>query len=103
MLGQLLRETAPGGTVAACGMVGGAEIPVTVYPFILRGVTLAGIDSVGVSQQVRKRFWTLLSGDWKLEWPQDYIQETSLGEVEQQVQRMLASETIGRILVRVAD
>ena len=100
-LSQLLRETAPQGTVAACGMVGGAELPVTVYPFILRGVTLAGIDSVGIDRETKQRFWNLLAGEWNLDWPAGYLVETPLAEVDQQVQQMLASKTTGRILVRI--
>ncbi|MDE0734282.1 MAG: YhdH/YhfP family quinone oxidoreductase [Pirellulaceae bacterium] len=100
-LSQLLRETVSQGTVAACGMVGGADLPVTVYPFILRGVTLAGIDSVGTDHATKTRYWDLLAGRWKLDWPTGYVQETKLAEIPGQVKKMLAAETVGRILVKI--
>ena len=100
-LSQVLRETVSRGTVAACGMVAGADLPVTVYPFILRGVTLAGIDSVSTDHATKSRYWDLLAGPWKLDWPQGYVQETPLAEMTGQVRKMLASETVGRILVQI--
>lgn len=100
-LSQLLRETSPRGTVAACGMVAGADLPVTVYPFILRGVTLAGIDSAWTDHQTKCHYWSQLAGPWRLDFPAGYLVETPLVEVDQQVERMLQSQTTGRIVVRV--
>jgi len=100
-LSQLLRETAPRGIVAACGMVAGADLPVTVYPFILRGLTLAGIDSAWTDHQTKSHYWNQLAGPWALDFPADYLVETSLAHVEQQVEKMLQSQTSGRILVQV--
>ena len=100
-LSQLLRETAPRGIVAACGMVAGADLPVTVYPFILRGLTLAGIDSAWTDHQTKSHYWNQLAGPWALDFPADYLVETPLAHVEQQVEKMLQSQTSGRILVQV--
>ena len=67
----------------------------------LRGVTLAGIDSVSTDHATKSRYWDLLAGPWKLEWPKGYVQETPLAEMTEQVRKMLASETVGRILVQI--
>ena len=101
-LAQLLRETASQGTVAACGMVGGVDLPVTVYPFILRGVTLAGIDSAWTDHETKCRLWNLLATAWQLDFPEGYVVETTLAEVEQHVEQMLRSQTTGRIVVRIS-
>jgi acrylyl-CoA reductase (NADPH) len=62
-LAGVLRTVAYGGCVAACGLAGGAGLTTTVLPFILRGVTLAGIDSVRAPLTERQRVWTRLSSD----------------------------------------
>jgi acrylyl-CoA reductase (NADPH) len=61
-LATVLAAMAHGGTVAACGLAGGADLPTTVMPFILRGVRLIGVDSAYCPPEVRKRAWTRLSG-----------------------------------------
>ncbi len=90
------------GCVTACGLVGGVELPLTVYPFILRGVSLIGIDSVHVPIVERERLWTLLAGDWS---PGDFESfvdcEVELADVEPQIERILLGETQGRVVVRV--
>ena len=65
-LAGLLKLVQPHGAVTACGMVGGNELPTTVFPFILRGITLFGIDSAGLPRQPRQELWTRLptNGNW---------------------------------------
>jgi acrylyl-CoA reductase (NADPH) len=60
-LATALAQTRYGGTVAACGLAGGSSLPTTVMPFILRGVTLRGIDSVMAPKPVRQRAWDALA------------------------------------------
>ncbi len=99
-LSTILRSTDHRGCVAACGMVAGHELPLTVFPFILRGVTLAGIDSAQCPREPRLAIWDRLAGDWnivkKLE---PLVREISLSEVPREVSAMLAGQTSGRILV----
>lgn len=66
-LAYVLSAVKYGGSVAACGLTGGAKLPTTVFPFILRGVNLLGIDSVYCPRDVRERIWQLLASDWKPE------------------------------------
>src|SRR5690606_13001829 len=98
-LATLLRSTAYRGCVAACGLVAGADLPLSVYPFILRGVTLAGIDSAKCPREPRLAVWERLFGEWRVELPADVIQEISLEEVPAKVGEMLAGTTFGRTLV----
>jgi acrylyl-CoA reductase (NADPH) len=63
VLGTVLRQTAYGGAVAACGLAGGTDLPVTVLPFILRGVSLLGVDSVAAPRARRERAWARIAGD----------------------------------------
>ena len=100
MLTTILRSTRRGGCVTACGLVGGANIAMTVYPFILRGVTLQGIDSAGVSQPVRQRIWNKLAGEWQL----DLAEISSVipfDEVGQAVQTILQGKIFGRTVIQV--
>ena len=60
-LATVLRQTRYGGCVAACGLAGGADLPTTVHPFILRGVTLAGVESVQAPLALRTRAWERLA------------------------------------------
>jgi acrylyl-CoA reductase (NADPH) len=62
MLATILAQTRYGGVVAACGLAGSTNLPTTVLPFILRGVTLAGIDSVMAPRERRERAWQRLAG-----------------------------------------
>ena len=99
---SILRTTQQYGCVTACGLVGGVELPLSVYPFILRGVSLVGIDSVHVPIEERQRLWTLLAGAWS---PPDFDSfvdcEVELADVEPQVERIFRGETMGRVVVRV--
>ena len=64
--------------VAACGLVAGAELPITVYPFILRGVTLAGIDSAKCPRPQRIEMWQRLADDWRIDQFDDLANEATL-------------------------
>ena len=99
-LATLLRSTEHRGCVAACGLVAGTELHTTVYPFILRGVTLDGIDSAQCPRKERLEIWGRLSGPWKLENLNQIVRSIKLSEVASEVEAMLAGNTFGRILVR---
>jgi putative YhdH/YhfP family quinone oxidoreductase len=100
-LSTLVRSMEHQGCVAACGLVGGTDLPLTVYPFILRGVSLLGIDSAECSLEARARIWKKLAGPWKPK-QLDTIatEELSLDKLGGAIERILAGRTVGRILVR---
>ncbi len=101
-LSTLLRTTQPRGCVAACGLVGGAELPITVYPFILRGVTLVGIDSAWYPANRRVAIWSKLAGAWKPKCLDELAIEVPLEELEPKIQDILAGRIVGRVVVAIS-
>ena len=99
-LGTVLRATKIGGAVAACGVVAGAELPITVYPFILRGVALRGIDSANTSSQNRTLLWNKIADDWSVELPEELYKEVTLTEMDTEVANILAGKIAGRVVLR---
>ena len=90
-----------GGVVAACGLAQGFDFPSTVMPFILRGVTLVGIDSVYCSKEVRENAWQRLSKNLDTKILEKMINIISLAEVSDVAEKMLKNNTHGRIVVDV--
>ncbi|MCG8448665.1 MAG: YhdH/YhfP family quinone oxidoreductase [Pirellulales bacterium] len=99
-LAALLRSITHRGCVAACGLAGGHDLSTTVYPFILRGVTLAGIDSAQCPHDSRLQIWQRLAGPWRLNVLHQLARTITLSEVPAEVDRMLAGKSVGRVLVR---
>ena len=100
LLAEVLRGVRPGGAVAAIGMAGGADLVTTVHPFILRGVTLAGIDAALLpSQADRRRLWARLADLWPTVRGRLPVTTLSLEEVGDHAARMLRGESIGRGVV----
>jgi acrylyl-CoA reductase (NADPH) len=100
-LATIVRETKPYGVVAACGLVGGTDLSLTVFPFILRGVTLAGIGSAMLPYDRRAEIWRKLSHEWRLEGLDELTTTIGLSEIEQSVQRILKGETVGRMVIEI--
>jgi acrylyl-CoA reductase (NADPH) len=102
MLATIIRETKPYGVVSACGLVGGTELDLTVHPFILRGVALAGISSATLPLDRRAEIWRKLSHDWRLEELEKLTTTIRLFEAEQYVQRILKGEIVGRTVIQIS-
>lgn len=100
-LATLLKSVMHRGCVAACGVVGGADLPTTVYPFILRGITLAGIDSAWCPDDRRRAIWDRLAGSWKPAGLRELATEISLEQVAASVASILKGEVAGRVVVRI--
>ncbi|HMP80057.1 MAG TPA: zinc-binding dehydrogenase, partial [Pirellulaceae bacterium] len=98
-LSTILRQTRPRGCVAACGLVGGAELPMTVYPFILRGVVLAGIDSAGVTNAERRQLWQRMASDWKFTGLTDITRLIGLPDLPTELENIRAGRVAGRVVV----
>ena len=90
-----------GGTVAACGLAQGFDLPSTVMPFILRNVTLAGVDSVYCPIEQRIVAWDRLAQDLNLAHLDSMITTITLSEVVSVANDMLSGKTHGRIIVDV--
>ena len=90
------------GVVAACGLAGGMGFPATVAPFILRGVTLAGIDSVMAPKADRLQAWARLATDLPMHHLQALTTTVGLSEVAALAPAILAGQVRGRVVVKVA-
>ena len=101
-LASVSRQTRLHGCVTACGLVGGADLPLTVYPFLLRGITLAGITSQNCPADLRRRLWQRLATCWKLEDWDALSRTVELTELEAEIERILAGAVRGRVVVRIA-
>ena len=102
-LATLLAQTRYGGAVASCGLVESPELATTVMPFILRGVSLLGINSVEAPLVTRARVWERLERDLDTALLDNLTTEIPLDAVTAYASRILAGETRGRIAVRVGD
>jgi acrylyl-CoA reductase (NADPH) len=100
-LATILAQTVYGGTVAACGLVGGAELPTTVLPFILRGVNLAGINSVECPRELRLAAWDRLARDLDLELLDSLTRTVPLAGAIEAAQQIIAGTLHGRTVVDV--
>lgn len=102
MLGGLTRVIKPWGSIASCGLAGGTELHTTVMPFIIRGVSLLGINSAATPYPIRAELWQHLSSDWK---PQHLSKimtdEVELDQLSSTFEKILAGQSFGRTLVKI--
>jgi acrylyl-CoA reductase (NADPH) len=101
-LANVLSMTRYGGVVAACGLAGGLDLPATVAPFILRGVSLLGIDSVMCAIAVRRAAWMRLASDLDRSKLAAMTTEIGLADVIPAADRIVAGQVRGRLAVKVA-
>jgi alcohol dehydrogenase len=99
ILATAIKTAKYGGLVAACGNAMSADLAVSVYPFILRGVSLLGVDSVEVPMATRVRTWQKLAQDWKVDFSGGLIAECSLNELSPKIDQILQGAMRGRVVV----
>jgi len=100
-LANVLAQTRYGGAVAACGLAQGMDLPASVAPFILRGITLAGIDSVMCPGPRRQEAWRRLAGDLDLGLLEKMTRSARLADVPALGEAILAGQVRGRVVVDV--
>ena len=100
-LANLLKQTKAGGAVTSCGLAASPELSMTVLPFITRGVSLLGIDSVYISLEAKKAIWDRVATDMKLPDLEKYCEEIPLEQTPEYLDRFMASQTVGRYVVDV--
>jgi acrylyl-CoA reductase (NADPH) len=100
-LANVISQTRYGGAVAACGLAESMSLPTSVAPFILRGVTLYGIDSVMASLEVREEAWRRLAADLDLQRLESMTNEISLAELPDEAESIMAGSVRGRTVVKV--
>ncbi|MDM5187229.1 YhdH/YhfP family quinone oxidoreductase [Bacillus sp. DX4.1] len=101
-LATALKVVQYGGSVTTCGNVAGHELATSVYPFILRGINLLGIDSVQCSMTVRKQVWLLLAEEWKNPELLRYTVECTLEGLDEKIEHILQGELKGRTIVNLS-
>lgn len=97
---QVVKRLKYSGTVAVCGMASGVELPLQVYPFILRGVRMLGIYSAESPLDYKRKLWEKISNEWGLNL-ESICQTISLEEVPSTLEKMLAGSSNGRYLVKI--
>jgi acrylyl-CoA reductase (NADPH) len=102
ILATVIRQTRYGGCVAACGLAGGADLPTTVHPFILRGVTLVGVESVRCPVPTRIEAWRRLTSDLPGALLEEMTVEAALEDVPRLAEEILAGRTRGRVVIAVS-
>lgn len=103
LLSHLIRSIDRQGCVAACGNAGGAELDLTVFPFILRGVTLDGIDSSWYPIEKRTALWRKLATDWKLPDLDSRAEMINLDQVQATVDSMLQGSHKERTIIQISE
>jgi len=101
ILTTAIRSTSYSGAVTCCGNVASPDLSLSVYPFILRGVSLLGIDSAKCPIHNRQRIWQKLAGEWKLEKLDSLAAECQLSELPIFIERMLQGRQTGRVIVNL--
>lgn len=103
-LAAIVSKLQYGGAVAVSGLTGGGNVPTTIYPFILRGVNILGIDSVYCPMDIRKSLWERMANDLKpLNLHDSMYEQITLEELPQSLSRILQGGNIGRTVVKISD
>ncbi len=99
MLATAIKSTRQRGVVTTCGNVASHELNINVYPFILRGVTLAGIDSASCPMERRRLVWKKMSEEWKLDTFERMCRTVSLEGLDPEIDIILKGGQVGRVVV----
>ncbi len=101
MLARITRTVVPYGNIASIGLAGGKELHTSVMPFILRGVSLLGCESVHIQAPLRTQLWRHLATDWRIDEPERLLStEIRMKALPEVFERMLAGRAHGRALVK---
>ena len=101
MLSSILSSMYQNGIITVCGNVGGPKFETTVFPFILRGNSLVGIDSANSPIDKRKIIWKHFSSDWKLDGLEKYSKIVDLENLIPEIKNILAGKQTGRIILKL--
>lgn len=103
LLSHVIRSIQPHGCVAACGNAGGTQLDLTVFPFIIRGVTLDGIDSSRYPIERRTALWQKLATDWKLPDLESRVKVITLEQVAETVEKLLNRTHQERTIIKIGE
>jgi putative YhdH/YhfP family quinone oxidoreductase len=101
ILATSIKSVSPHGVVTSCGNVASPELPLNVYPFILRGISLVGIDSQNCPMPDRLQTWEKLANEWKIPTMEAVVEEIGLADLDHAIDRMLKGQHKGRAVVNM--
>jgi acrylyl-CoA reductase (NADPH) len=101
ILATMIKSTNSWGTVTCCGNVASPELPLNVFPFILRGVKLIGIDSQNCPMPIRKSIWYKLAAEWKIDWLDTITTEAPFDALDNKIDVMLQGKHVGRTIINM--
>lgn len=102
LLDLIIRQTAHNGTIACCGNVAGEILNTSIYPFILRGVSLVGIDTGIAKMKDRLPIWNKLSDEWNFD-KEPICRFIKLSELPAEIARMKSSQKVGKVVIRLPN
>jgi putative YhdH/YhfP family quinone oxidoreductase len=100
ILENILKQIKSGGSIAICGLVGSAQLNSTVFPFILRGVNLLGVNSAEFDSKYRSILWNKLANEWKIDLT-NIVHEHALEELPNLIDEMLEGKSTGRAIIKI--
>lgn len=101
ILENIIKSTFPMGIITCCGNVASPKLDLTVFPFILRGITLIGIDSQNYPMAYREKVWGKLAKEWKTDGLTDAATEVNLDALNKKIDLMLKDQLKGRTIVNL--
>ncbi|WP_211828397.1 YhdH/YhfP family quinone oxidoreductase [Kistimonas asteriae] len=103
ILFNIIKSLKYGGSVACCGLVSSPSFQATVFPFILRGVNLLGVDSVELPREKKEAIWQLLAGQWQPDGLEKMTTEVCLAELPEYIESIFKGKQVGRVLVNLQE
>jgi putative YhdH/YhfP family quinone oxidoreductase len=103
ILAGAIKGTCYNGLVTCCGNAASGELPLNVYPFILRGVTLSGIDSARCPMDTRRIIWNKLSSTWRFSGLNELSKTVGMYQLDGEIDRMLRGKVRGRVVVDLQE
>ncbi len=100
-LATAIKSTMPLGVVTCCGNAASPDLPITVFPFILRGVTLVGVNSQSCPMPIREEVWKKLADEWKFDGLDEICTEISLEALGEKIPMILKGQLKGRTIVNL--
>lgn len=101
VLSTLLKACQPMGNVTCCGNIGSGDLEGTVYPFILKGISLIGIDSQNCPMALRQKVWDKLAKEWYCKTLDEVVIESALNELDVYIDKMIDKKSRGRVIVKM--
>ncbi len=101
ILATAIKSVKQHGAVTCCGNVASPNLPLTVFPFILRGISLLGVDSQNCPMPLRVKIWENLASDWKLDGLSKLATEIGLNDLDKNIEMILNSQLTGRTIVNL--